>query len=537
MRVLSPLAFLLLSTAAFADTLTAPSTITAVTVYADAALVTRTVTLDLPAGQHSLTVTDLPAMAEAAGLRLAAPEGVTVGASSLRAGRLMPVDPPKTADQQAAEAALDLARAALVQAEADRDGAQALVDAAEARADFLGRVTAEAGPETGPEAIRLMADTIAAETLAAKRAAADARAALPAAERAVTRAQEAVTAAEEALAAVTPEDVAGQQLTAALEVTKPGPTTLTLTHLVSGASWQPGYELSLTRGDVPALVLDRGALVSQDTGEDWRGVALTLSTARLSQQMDPSEPWPKLRRIEEDAPPMPRAADMAGDALMEAEVAAPAPIMAKAMASDDLVLYRFPTPVDVATGVEDLRVALDRITLSPEVEARAIPEQDLTAFQVARFTNPTDEILLTGMALLRRDGEVIGAAELDRLAPGEETEMGFGPIEGLRLSASYPDRSEGNSGILVKSNRQESTVVYTVENLTARDWTVRMLAGVSYSEQDDLKITVSADPAPVEQDVEGQRGLWAWSLAVPAGEEASVTLSEALSWPDGMVLR
>ena len=46
MRFLSPFAFLLLSTAAFAETLTAPSTITAVTVYADSAQVTRTVTLD-----------------------------------------------------------------------------------------------------------------------------------------------------------------------------------------------------------------------------------------------------------------------------------------------------------------------------------------------------------------------------------------------------------------------------------------------------------------------------------------------------------
>lgn len=537
MRVLSPLAFLLISTAAHADSLTAPSTITAVTVYADAALITRTVTLDLPAGQHSLTITDLPATAPAAGLRLIAPEGVTVGASSLRAGRLLPIDPPKTADQQSAEAALDAARAALVQAQADRDGAQALVDAAEARADFLGRVTAEAGPDTGPDAIRLMADTIATETLAAKRAAADARAALPAADRAVTRAEEAVAAAEEALAAVTPEDAGGQQLTAALEVTKPGPATLTVTHLVDGAYWQPGYELSLTRGDAPALVLERGALVSQDTGEDWRGVALTLSTARLSQQMDPSTPWAKLRRIEEDAPPMAKADDMAGAALMEMEVSEPAPMVAETVASDDLVLYRFPAPVDVATGVEDLRIALDQIPLSPEVEARAVPEQDLTAFQIARFTNPTEEILPAGQALLRRDGEVIGAVEFDRLAPGEETEVGFGPIEGLRLSSGYPDRAEGNSGIIVKSNRQETSVIYTVENLTSRDWTVRMLAGVSYSEQDDLEIAVTADPAPSEQDVDGQRGLWAWSLAVPAGGKADVRLSEALSWPDGMVLQ
>ncbi len=535
MRFLSPIAFLLLSTAAFADTLTAPSTITAVTVFADAARVTRTVTLDLPAGRHSLTVTDLPWATAPLGLQLTVPDGVTSGALSLRAGRLTPAEATKTAAQQAAETALDAARAALVQAQADRDGAQAEVDAAEARAAFLNRVTADIGAEIGPGQVVAMAETIALETLAAKRAAANARAALPAADRAVTDAELAVAKAQEALSAVTPDAIDGQHLTVAIDVAKTGPSTLTLTHLVEGAYWRPAYDLSLTRGDAPALVLDRGAFVTQDTGEDWRSVDLTLSTAQLTQQMTPSEPWPKLRRI---APfEQPTISVYADEKTMPEAVMAAAPMMAEMTASDDLVLYHFPAPVDVATGVEDLRIALDRIDLVPTIEARAIPALDRTAFQVARFTNPTSEILLPGQVLLTRDGAVIGTTDLERLAPGAQTEVGFGPIEGLRLSAAQPDRAEGDTGIIVKSNRQETTMVYTVENLTTRDWTVRLLETVSYSEQDDLTVDVTADPAPVEIDVDGTRGLWAWSLAAPAGGKASVTVTESLGWPAEMLLQ
>lgn len=536
MRVLSSLAILMLSTAAYADDLIAPSSITAVTVYADAAQVTRTVTLDLPAGRHSLTVSDLPWATASLGVQLTAPEGVALGALSLRAGRLTPADAPKTAAQERAEQALDAARAALVQAKADRDGAQALVDAAEARANFLNRVTAAVGPDIGTDQIVAMAATIADQTLAAKRAATDARAALPAADQSVTDAEEAVAQAEDALAAVTPDATEGQQLTTSIDVTKPGPTTLTLTHLVDGASWRPAYGLSLTRGDAPSLTLDRGAFVSQDTGEDWRGVDLTLSTASLIQQMNPSEPWQKLRRIEPENSVSADRAYMAESEVMAEPVMA-APMMAEVAATDDLVLYHFPAAVDVATGVEDLRIALDRIDLTPEVEARAIPALDQTAFQVARFTNPTAEILLPGQALLTRDGAVIGTADLGRLAPGAEAEVGFGPIEGLRLSLDQPDRAEGDEGILVKSNRQETTMVYTVENLTQRVWTVRMLETVAYSEQDDLTVDVAADPAPAETDVDGTRGLWAWSLEVPAGGEAKVTVTESLNWPTGMVLQ
>lgn len=532
---LSPLAILLLSGVALADDLTAPSTVTAVTVYADAAEVTRTVTLDLPAGRHSLTVTDLPWSAATQGLHMTAPEGVTVGAMSLREGRLIPADAPKTAAQEAAEAALDAARSALTQAKADRDSTQAQVDAANARADFLGRVTATAGPDTGPEAISAMADTIATGTLAAKRAAAEARALIPAADRAVEQAEEAVARAEEALSALTADPTEGQQLTAALEVAQAGPVTLTLTHLVGGASWRPSYGLMLTRGDAPMLVLDRGAYVSQDTGEDWRGVNLTLSTAVLSQQLQPSTLWGELRRIE----PQGSSDDYGAKGLSymeDAMVGAPAPVAA-AEVSDDLVLYRFPAPVDVATGVEDLRIALDSIDLAPELVAQAVPALDQTAYQVVTFTNPTQEILLAGDALLTRDGTVIGVTGLDRLAPGQEAEVGFGPIEGLRLSATQPNRAEGDTGIIVKSNQQESKVVYTVENLSSRDWTVRLLDTVPYSEQEDLTVDIAADPAPAESDVDGTRGLWAWSLDVPQGGKASVTLTETLNWPDGMELQ
>lgn len=541
MRVLSPLAFLLLSSAAYADALSGASTVTAVTVYADAAQVTRSVTLTVPKGHHSLTVTDLPYAATAQGLRIDAPDGLTIGAIALRDARLTPADQPERDEVTAAKTALDAAREGLVSAETAVAALQAEVDAAEARAAFLGRVTAEAGPETGPEALKSIADTIGSETLTAKQAAVAAGAKLPAAEKLVQDAQDSVTRAEETLAALQPAGVDGKQLTATIDAAAEAQVTLTITHFVEGGYWRPAYDLSLTRGDAPKLVLDRGAFISQDTGEDWRGVDLTLSTATLSQQTEPSGLYPELVRIEpemtEERSYASDEADYAAAPMVEA-VASPAPAMvAETVASDDLVLYHFPQPVDVATGAEDLRIALDSVDLSPTVEARAVPAVDLTAYQVAKFTNPSDEVLISGDALLLRDGAVIGSTTLPRLAPGQEAEVGFGPIEGLRLKATQPDRAEGDSGVIVKSNRQETSVIYSVENLTSRDWTVRLLDSVPYAEQDDLEVAVTADPEPAETDVDGQKGIWAWSLDVAKGAKADVSVTETLSWPQGMVLQ
>ena len=60
---------------------------------------------------------------------------------------------------------------------------------------------------------------------------------------------------------------------------------------------------------------------------------------------------------------------------------------------------------------------------------------------------------------------------------------------------------------------------------------------VPYSEQEDLEIEVTADPAPSETDVDGQRGILAWEFELAAGGKQTITLEQTLSWPEGMVLR
>ena len=53
---------------------------------------------------------------------------------------------------------------------------------------------------------------------------------------------------------------------------------LVLRYLVRGARWFPVYALRLDR-DLSTARLEARAMIQQRTGEDWRGVALTLSTA------------------------------------------------------------------------------------------------------------------------------------------------------------------------------------------------------------------------------------------------------------------
>jgi uncharacterized protein (TIGR02231 family) len=541
MRVL--IAALLASTAlpAWADTITATSRITAVTVYPDGARLTREVTFTAPsAGNHELLVTDLPVDSDPGMIRLATSEGLQAGAFNLRADRLPPREEPLTEEQKAAKAEVEAAQAAADQAQLALEAITAKVEAAEAQVRFLSSFTGALPDGATPETIKAMAGMIGAETLAARQTALAAKAELPPAQKAVTEAQEALAKAQAAYDALPSVDMEYTALSVAVTAAAAGEQTVTVTQYVGNASWQPVYDLNLTRDGGDKLVVNRSVLVTQYTGEDWDGVALTLSSSRPSEQAAPSQLWPELRSIspEVDAEDLSRKALGAGDVLYEtAPEAAAAPITAGMAYEGDTVVYPYPQPVTIATGAENLRLALDSLDFAPVVKAVAVPRLDKTAFVVASFTNASEEPLLPGQAMLFREGVLVGSTWLDVIAPGVETDLGFGAIETLTVKREMPKRAGGETGVFTSANRQSESAVITVENTGSEDWPVRILDQVPYSEQDELEVDVTATPEPTETDVEGQRGILAWDFDLPAGGKQTITLEHSLTWPEGMVLQ
>lgn len=543
MRVL--IAALLATTAlpAWADTIAATSRITAVTVYPDGAKLTREVTFSAPsAGAHELLVTDLPYDSDAGLIRLAAREGLQLGAFTLRADRLPPREDPLTEAQVAAKAAVEEAEAAAGQAQLALEAITAKVEAAEAQVRFLSSFTGALPDGATPETIKAMAGMIGAETLAARQAALAAKAELPPAQKAVTEAQEAVAKAQAAFDALPSVDMDYTALSVAVTASVAGEQTVTVTQYVGNASWQPVYDLNLTREGGDKLTLDRSVLVTQYTGEDWDGVALTLSSSRPSEQSAPSQLWPELRSIgpEVDIEELARKSMGAADVLYEsapATEAVAAPITAGMAYEGDTVVYQYPEPVSVATGSENLRLALDSLDFAPVVEAVAVPRLDDTAFVTATFTNASDEPLLPGQAMLFREGVLVGSTMLDVIAPGVETDLGFGAIATLRVKREMPKRAGGETGVFTSANQQTESAVITVENTGTEAWRLRILDQVPYSEQDDLEVEVTASPEPTETDVDGQRGILAWEFDLSAGGKQSITLEHSLTWPEGMVLQ
>ncbi len=330
---------------------------------------------------------------------------------------------------------------------------------------------------------------------------------------------------------------------AAVQTDASGKGTVEITTFTSDASWQPVYDLRLTRVGAakPALVLERGVVVSQYSGEDWQGVDLLLSTARPSDQSEPSQVYAWLRRIGPFDPPMPEAAAprFESKGLFDSYAAAEAVPVVTSAALEMMgatVTYHYGAAVDIRDGVEALRLKLDTLTLAPEVFAEAVPAQDATAFLIAKSLNDSGQLLLPGAATLYLDGAMVGLANLPMTAAGADLRLGFGPIDGLVLTRTVPDKTEGDRGLISKTNQQNETAILTVENLSSEAWPLHVLDRVPYSEQEDLVISFKATPAPTVSDVDGKRGVLEWQSVLAPGKTQTVRLETTLSWPIDQVL-
>lgn len=535
------LSVVLLAAPALADDLPVTSRVSAATLYPEGATVTREAEFSAPAGRHDLILTDLPRDTDLSSVRVSL-EGARLGSVRTRQDYVPPREAEESAALRAARAEVERLEEALRAGRAQAADIRLEADAARARLRFLegiGEAEGLAGQE--PAALAELVAMIGRETLEARRAETTAERRAAEAERALKDLIEELSRARQALEALVPETDSRALLAVAIEAEGAVRGRLLITYTVQDAGWQPLYDLHLARAE-GRVRIERGAFVRQATGENWRDIALTLSTRRPGAQAAPGEIHPWIPRIADpgEIRPMPRVKTTG--ALME--MAAPA---AEAMAVADMarpefdglsVQYAFPAPVSVASGADRVRLMLTPVSLEAEIEARAVPLADQTAFLLARVTNSADDVILpTGEARFYLDGRYVGQRWLPFAAAGAEMALSFGPIEGLVLERVVKALSEGDRGLITRASERREAVEITVENLTGERWPLRLLDRVPVSEQDDLRITWDARPEPDETDVEDRRGILGWRFELEPGARRTIRLETRMSWPEDKVLR
>jgi uncharacterized protein (TIGR02231 family) len=455
-----------------------------------------------------------------------------------------PLPEPDTEGYKTAKANLDNAKEA-VTALNDEIATNLLAkSAAKAQIEFLKSLSTSDTLPGGIDILRDLSRMISQETLNAHTAIQQADIQARQLTKDLPELQKAVADARLILDGLLPPSEEFAQLTLTVMVPEATTSSLSVKYLTGDAYWQPVYDLRLTTDDTPKLVVERGAMILQSSGEHWADVNLTLSTVVLRERPEPILVHPKRLRISEAAPTAKFSSQsrlqLESDGVSELIIEAPVILEEAAMFADlsgITAQYTFDYPMSVYSSNDFTRVALGTLNFDAAIEARAIPLNNETAFRMVSFANTSGERLLPARAKLYVDDRLIAETFVNQIVPGAETEIGFGPIHGLRLTRTILDKNEGDRGIILRSNENTETVRIDVENLTNKEWTVSLLDRVPFTEQEDLTIDWSAAPQPTTTDHKDQRGVLHWKLDIKAGETQSVNLGTTITWPEGMVLR
>lgn len=532
----------LAATRAQAADLDAASAVDAVTVYPDGASVTRVITLDLPAGDHSAILKDFPLTLDPSSLRVEGEAGakLTIGAIDARPPHAAPpVNLPE----------LEKRIEALKDQRADLQGA---IDAATARRKFAERFaeSSPAGIGDKGEARPMTEWRTAFAAVGEEVALADT--AIRDAERKQRELDRQIAQLEQDRAQKPPSKFEVRIDLAAAAATK---ATLRVTYAVRNARWTPMYDARLDTGAKerkPSLELVRRAEITQNTGEDWLNVALNVSTVRTARGGNAPDLNSLIVQYPQPRRPVPEPAAPAAS-FGATDSAAPLARGGKAaklfeageradeqQATADVggfqVMFKIPgrASLGASEGAKSLRVST--VTLAPDLAVRAVPVRDPTAFLEASFKQNEDAPLLPGRVSIYRDGSFVGRSQMTAAGKDETVRLGFGADDKIKIERMVVKRNEGSAGlILTTSKTDERSFKTTVRN--GHDFPIRIAIEdqLPVSENEEIQVEMlSATTPPTATNLRDKRGVLEWAYDAKPGEVRDIAFAWRVRWPKDM---
>ncbi|MBL9039490.1 MAG: mucoidy inhibitor MuiA family protein [Archangium sp.] len=330
---------------------------------------------------------------------------------------------------------------------------------------------------------------------------------------------------------------ARESLTAEVLVSCPRGTTahVSLSYLVSNASWAPQYEARAAEGaqrvDVTTI-----ATVTQATGEAWNGVALTLSTAVPSENATP----PTMRKLvvaTYEQPVVKKVLTRRDEAVAEASASSLASMSSGAGAKQMAALNQglsvqlaVPGDARVPGDGTPVRLAVGTTSMPAHFALRAAPKLAPGVFRVATVTNSGDWPLLAGTVDVFRSTGLVGRHPLERVAQGAPFTLTFGSDETLRVKRVTLEEVGKDAGIFDSKRRFTYAYRFEVANHGAAKTEVVLEDQVPVVEVNDISVAI--DPKTTAGfTVNTTSGVGAWTVPLKPQEKRTLELRFTIDVP------
>ncbi|MCC3527871.1 MAG: mucoidy inhibitor MuiA family protein [Microcoleus sp. PH2017_22_RUC_O_B] len=326
----------------------------------------------------------------------------------------------------------------------------------------------------------------------------------------------------------------------AIEPSGSGNFELEISYVVMRASWTPLYDLRVNTTN-NQINLNYLAEVNQNTGEDWRGVALTLSTAKPGMGTLPPklQPWfidivrpqsaqpaelmrKQYRQTAKAEMETYGAVEMEDEPqfaiiAMRSAAPEPEPIVAQTATATvsregSTVSFQVGGNTNIPSDGTPHKVTIFSENYPSKPEYIAIPRLVSFAYLQAIITNPTTgATLLPGKANIFRDNTFVGTLQLDNISPGEEFQLNLGIDEGLKIERELVERQVDKKLI---GNQRRTTYAYRLilTNLQQVPAKLTLKEQLPVPRKEQIKVRLTQTNPKI---VAGEMGLLEWIISLP----------------------
>jgi uncharacterized protein (TIGR02231 family) len=345
-------------------------------------------------------------------------------------------------------------------------------------------------------------------------------------------------------------------VTVRVSAAQEGMLAVSLSYTVPGAGWTPGYDARVLSGE-RAVSLGYFGLVHQTTGEDWKDVALTLSTAKPSLgggaptlpawQLDVWAPQPvayEARQMELDKVMNSRARKLVGSFVAQAASNAPAPAegelkdadLAAAVIETAATSASFKIAVTASVPSDNSRqkvpITTARVAMTPEY--LTVPKLQAVAYLNAHVANSTDFPLLAGAMNVFLDDTFVATSRLATVMPGEKFDLALGADEGISVKHRRVTKFTEDTGLTNSGKRITYEYVIVVQN--NKSAAERVVVSDQLPVSRNEKITVRQLAPEVAQLKPTAEGTLQWTLDLKPGEKRELPIRFAVEYPNDVTV-
>lgn len=353
-----------------------------------------------------------------------------------------------------------------------------------------------------------------------------------------------------------------------LQATRPTPSTVKLTYMMPGATWEPMHELRVSTSDSKEVEVISFAAVTQTSGEDWTGASISFSTQSTIESVripelealtlgdthsatrlltskitsfsraqkafeGQNQLWNKFHAKGRQA-----SERMNFEQVYQSNMEYLQVVQSKTIQIFETLKNRGTTAHFQATGTQRVRgdghptrMRIGRSTLKSTQRIVAVPEQSLNAARTLEMVNTTGQSFLPGKVALYQDGAFLGMTDIDFIAQNERFSLFLSVADHIKLARTL-DRKH-SSVVHRKRSRMKVAFNVVVENLSDRATELILADRVPVSENREIrvsavKITPSGDP--------DSRGLLKWNLELKPKEKRTFRISYQVDYPAELIL-